>query len=90
MRLSNTVAGALDIISKHSTAESFRYPNALRVRGVALLGARRVAEALPDLTRAAETVRHILPPLHNVGRVRSRPIRPWRWPGWDDTTRPSS
>jgi tetratricopeptide (TPR) repeat protein len=60
---------SLDIIGEQSAHESFRYAEALHLRGTALLSARRAAEALPDLTRATETLRHALGPEHRVTRT---------------------
>jgi serine/threonine-protein kinase len=59
---------AVAIIGGHTNPQSFRYASALHLRGVALLAARRVQEALPDLARASETLRHALPPGHEVSR----------------------
>src|SRR6266850_1051632 len=64
-----TAGRSLEIIGAHSVPTSFRYASALHLRGAALLSARRAAEALPDLTRAAETVRQALGPLHDVTRT---------------------
>ena len=60
---------SFDIVSEHSRPESYRYAAVLQSRGAALLGARRTAEALPDLTRAVETVRRELAPEHDVTRA---------------------
>jgi serine/threonine-protein kinase len=51
---------SLDIIGRHSAHESFRYASVLHLRGAALLAARKEVEALPDLMRAARTLRHAL------------------------------
>jgi len=59
---------AVDIVAGHARPESFRYAAAIHQRGVALLAARRAAEALPDLTRAAETLRRTFPAGHAVTR----------------------
>ena len=59
---------AVDIIAQHTNRESFRYAAAVHQRGIALLAARRVDEALPDLAVAAETLRRTLPARHLVTR----------------------
>ena len=59
---------AVDIMALHTTPQSFRYAAAVNQRGVALLAARRPHEALPDLTRAAETLQRTFPPGHAVTR----------------------
>jgi hypothetical protein len=59
---------AVDIVETHARPESFRYAAAIHQRGVALLAARRAAEALPDLTRAAATLQRTFPPGHAVTR----------------------
>ena len=65
---------AVDIIAQHTNRESFRYAAAVHQRGIALLAARRVDEALPDLAVAAETLRRTLPARHLVTPGNSRPI----------------
>ena len=57
---------AVTIVRAHATPESFKYAVALHNRGAALLAARRPAEALPDLTRAVEMLRKLLPPSHGL------------------------
>ncbi len=59
---------AVDIIAGHTRPQSFRYAAAIHQRGVVLLAAGRAAEALPDLTRAAETLQRTFPPGHAVTR----------------------
>lgn len=59
---------ALEIIGQHSALDSFRYASALHARGVALVAADRAAEALPLLTRAAETLRRQGPAPHDAMR----------------------
>jgi tetratricopeptide (TPR) repeat protein len=59
---------AVDIIAQHTTPESLRFANALHLRGLALLAARRVDTALSDLARAADTVRRTLPDGHAIAR----------------------
>ncbi|MEO8258348.1 MAG: serine/threonine-protein kinase [Acidobacteriota bacterium] len=55
---------SLAIVGQHSTPESFRYASVLHLRGAALLSARRSGEALPDLARAARTLRQAIDPPH--------------------------
>ena len=57
---------AVEIVGAHASPESFKYAVALHNRGAALLAARRPAEALPDLTRAAGMLRGLLPPSHGL------------------------
>ena len=52
---------AVGIIAQHTNPESFRFANALHLRGLALLAAGRIDNALSDLTRAADTLRRTLP-----------------------------
>ena len=59
---------AVDIIAQHTKPESFRYAAAIHQRGAALLAARRAEDALPDLTRATETLRQTLSAGHEVTR----------------------
>jgi eukaryotic-like serine/threonine-protein kinase len=59
---------AVEIITQHTRPHSFRYAAALHQRGAALLAARRVPEALPDLTRATDTLRAVLSTEHEVTR----------------------
>ncbi len=59
---------AVDIIAQHTTPESFRFANALHLRGLALLAARRIDDALSDLARSADTLRRTLPDGHEIAR----------------------
>ena len=59
---------AVDIVGQHAQPQSFRYAAALHRRGAALLAARRADEALPDLTRAHETMERALPLNHWITR----------------------
>ena len=63
-----TARTAVNIVAGHARPESFRYAAAIHQRGVALLAARRAAEALPDLTRAADALQRTFPPGHAVTR----------------------
>src|SRR5262249_11935232 len=47
---------AAAIVATHSQADSFRNATALHARGAALLAARRLDEALPDLAQATAIV----------------------------------
>jgi eukaryotic-like serine/threonine-protein kinase len=60
---------AVDIIARHSEPHSFRFAEAIHQRGVALLAVGRPTEALPDLDRAAQTLRHVFPTGHEVTRA---------------------
>ena len=59
---------AVGIIAQHTNPESFRFANALHLRGLALLAAGRIDNALSDLTRAADTLRRTLPDGHEIAR----------------------
>jgi serine/threonine-protein kinase len=59
---------AVDIVGQHAQPHSYRYAAALHRRGAALLAARRADEAVPDLTRAHETIERVLPPNHGIAR----------------------
>jgi serine/threonine-protein kinase len=59
---------AAEIISRHSKPDSFRFANAIHLRGAVLLAARRPHDALPDLARAADTLREAMPAEHALTR----------------------
>ena len=59
---------AVDIIARHTKPESFRFADALHLRGTSLLAARRADDALPDLARAADTLRQTMPAGHALTR----------------------
>jgi serine/threonine-protein kinase len=59
---------AVDIIARHTRPQSFRFGAAVHQRGAALLAARRPAEALPDLARAASTLQAAFSADHAVTR----------------------
>jgi serine/threonine-protein kinase len=59
---------AVDIIGRHTNPRSFRFADAIHLRGAALLAAGRPHEALPDLARAAETLGQTMSPEHALTR----------------------
>jgi tetratricopeptide (TPR) repeat protein len=68
-RIDDAIASAragVDVITRHTRPESFRFAAAIRQRGVALLAAGRAAEALPDLASAAGTLQRTFPAGHAV------------------------
>ncbi len=64
----NSQAGVA-IVARHSDPSSFRYANALFLRGTAWLAARRAKDALPDLDQAVLTMEHVLPAGHPTTRL---------------------
>jgi hypothetical protein len=59
---------AVGIIAQHTRPESFRFADAIHLRGTALLAARQPEAALTDLARAAETLEQTMPPGHPLTR----------------------
>jgi tetratricopeptide (TPR) repeat protein len=64
----NSQAGVA-IVARHSDPSSFRYANALFLRGAAWLAARRAKDALPDLDQAVLTMQRVLPAGHPTTRL---------------------
>jgi serine/threonine-protein kinase len=60
---------AVDIIAREAEPDSLRLATALQAYGAALLAARRVDAAIPELERAAAILRRGLPAGHDVSRL---------------------
>jgi hypothetical protein len=61
-------SSAVDIVAMHADRHSYRYADALSVRGAAMLAAGRTPEAMSDLQTATEILDETLGPAHPMAR----------------------